>query len=182
MSNTQVTTWQIDPAHSSANFSIRHMMIAKVNGGFQKMSGSLRLDRANPSNSSIEAVIDAASIDTREPQRDAHLKGADFFDVEKHPTIAFKSRKVERTGDESYQITGELTIHGVSREVRLDVEAPDAEVKDPWGNVKLGASAVTKIRRKDFGLTWNAALEAGGVLVGDDVAITLDLQFVKRDG
>ncbi|MCM2279023.1 MAG: YceI family protein [Oligoflexia bacterium] len=177
---TSTANWQIDPAHSSANFSVKHMMIAKVHGGFQKLSGSLVYDERNPGSAVIEAVIDAASIDTREPQRDAHLKSADFFDVEKYPHLTFKSKKVTGSASEGFLLVGELTIHGVTKEVSLDVEPIGPALKDPWGNLKLGASATTKIKRKDFGLTWNAALEAGGVLVGDDVAITLDLQFVKK--
>lgn len=176
---TQTTLWEIDPAHSSANFSIRHMMIAKVHGGFTKLSGQLTLDRKDPSKSSVEAVIDAASIDTREPKRDEHLRSADFFDVQKYPSIAFKSKRVEQDGDGT-KVVGDLTLHGVTREVTLEVEGLDSEMKDPWGNVKIGASASTKIKRKEFGLTWNAALETGGVLVGDDVSITLDIQFIKK--
>ncbi|WP_413612784.1 YceI family protein [Bdellovibrio sp. HCB-110] len=173
------TTWQIDTAHSSANFSIKHMMIAKVHGGFEKLSGTLQYDASDVTKSYIEASIDAASINTREAQRDGHLKSADFFDVEKYPTINFKSKKVERDGDD-LKVTGDLTIHGVTKEVVLDVEGPSAEMKDPYGNIKIGISATTKIKRKDFGLSWNAALEAGGVLVGDDVAISLDVQFAKK--
>lgn len=174
-----MSQWQIDPAHSSANFSIKHMMIAKVHGGFEKLSGVLQYDPADVSKSSIEASIEASSINTREPQRDQHLKSADFFDVEKFPTLNFKSKKVEKDG-EDLKVTGDITIHGVTKEIVLNVEGPTAEVKDPYGNIKIGLSATTKIKRKDFGLTWNAALEAGGVLVGDDVSISLDIQFVKK--
>lgn len=172
-------TFQIDPSHSSASFSIKHMMIAKVHGGFQKMTGKLVYDAANPAKSSIEVSIEAASIDTREAQRDTHLRSPDFFDVEKYPTINFKSARVEKV-DDGLKVVGDLTIHGVTRSVTLDVEGPSVEMKDPWGNLKIGASATTKIKRKDFGLTWNAALEAGGFLVGDDVSIMLDVQFVKQ--
>ena len=168
-------TYQIDPSHSTANFSIKHMMIAKVHGGFEKLSGKFIYDAANPKNSSVEVSIDAASVNTREAQRDAHLKGADFFDVEKYPTLNFKSTSF---GDD--QIKGELTIHGVTKEVILDVDGPSEEIKDPWGNIKIALSGSTKIKRKDFGLTWNAALEAGGLLVADDVAITFDVQLVKQ--
>ncbi|MGE9743589.1 YceI family protein [Bdellovibrio bacteriovorus] len=171
--------WNIDPLHSSANFTIKHMMIAKVHGGFEKLSGSLNLDSSDITKSSIEAVIDAASINTREAQRDTHLKSADFFDVEKYPTLNFKSTKVEKDGDD-LKVTGDLTIHGITKEVVLAVEGPTAEMKDPYGNIKIGISATTKIKRKDFGLSWNAALEAGGVLVGDDVSISLDVQFAKQ--
>jgi polyisoprenoid-binding protein YceI len=171
--------YQIDSAHSTAGFSIKHMMIAKVHGSFQKLSGTLEFDPQNPALAKVDVAIDAASINTNEAQRDAHLKSADFFDVEKFPTLTFKSTKVEGTpGD--LKLVGDLTIHGVTKSVVLHVEGPSAELKDPWGNTKLGASATTKIKRKDFGLTWNAALEAGGLLVGDDVQITLDVQFVKQ--
>ncbi|WP_041577888.1 YceI family protein [Bdellovibrio bacteriovorus] len=173
------TKWNIDPMHSSANFTIKHMMIAKVHGGFEKLTGSLSLDSSDITRSSIEAVIDASSINTREAQRDTHLKSADFFDVEKYPTLNFKSTKVEKDGDD-LKVTGDLTIHGITKEVVLAVEGPTAEMKDPYGNIKIGISATTKIKRKDFGLSWNAALEAGGVLVGDDVSISLDVQFAKQ--
>ncbi|WP_413576224.1 YceI family protein [Bdellovibrio sp. HCB290] len=174
------TKWQIDSAHSSANFSIKHMMIAKVHGGFEKISGTLSLDASDITKSVVEASIEAASINTREGQRDAHLKSADFFDVEKFPTITFKSKKVERSGDDELKVTGDLTIRDITKEVVLEVEGPSAEHTDPWGNTKIGLSAKTKIKRKEFGLNWNAALEAGGVLVGDDVTITLDIQFAKN--
>ncbi len=172
--------WQIDPAHSSATFSIKHMMIAKVHGAFEKVSGELILDKENPVNSRVDATIAVESINTREAARDAHLKSADFFDVEKFPTIAFHSTGIERVGAGDLKVHGDLTIHGVTRSVTLAVEGPTDELKDPWGNTKIGASGSTKIKRKDFGLTWNAALEAGGVLVGDDVNITLDLEFAKQ--
>lgn len=173
-----MNTYHIDPSHSQVNFTIKHMMIAKVHGGFEKISGKFIYDPANFSNSSVDVTIDAASINTREPQRDTHLKSADFFDVEKYLTLTFKSTRFEKAGDD-LQIIGDLTIHGVTKSVVLDVEGPSEELKDPWGNAKVGASATTKIKRKDFGLTWNAALEAGGLLVGDDVSISIDVQFVK---
>lgn len=172
-------TYIIDPTHSAASFSIKHMMIAKVHGGFEKISGKLVYDSQNLSESNVEASIEVASINTRDAQRDAHLKSADFFDVEKFPTIEFKSSRIEKSGD-GLAILGNLTIHGVTKEVKLEVEGPSEEIKDPWGNIKIGASGSTKIKRKDFGLSWNAALEAGGFLVGDDVNITLEVQFVKQ--
>ena len=174
-----VTKYVIDPAHSTASFSVKHMMIAKVHGGFEKLSGFFNYDSQNPSLSSVEASIEVASINTRDAQRDAHLKSADFFDVEKHPSITFKSSRLEKSGD-SMVITGDLTIHGVTKKISLDVEGPTDEIKDPWENLKIGVSGSTTIKRKDFGLTWNAALEAGGILVGDDVNITLEVQFVKQ--
>ena len=177
--NKNAALWELDPSHSSANFSIRHMMLAKVQGNFTKLAGQLKLDSSNSANSSIEATIETASIDTREAKRDEHLRSADFFDVERFPTITFKSKRV-RLGASKSEVVGDLTIHGVTKEVTLEVEGLDTEVKDPWGNIKIGGSATTKIKRKDFGLIWNAALEAGGVLVGDDVAISLEVQFVKK--
>jgi len=171
--------YQIDPSHSSASFSIKHMMIAKVHGGFEKMSGKLDFDPAKPEKANLEVAIDASSINTREPQRDTHLKSADFFDVAKYPEITFKSTSVQGGGGE-LKVIGDLTIHGVTKQVTLDVEGPSQEMKDPFGNLKIGASATARIKRKEFGLTWNAALEAGGFLVGDDVSITLDVQFVKQ--
>lgn len=174
-----MSTYQIDPSHSSASFSIKHMMIAKVHGAFEKISGTLNYDPASPLNTAVDVAIEAASINTREAQRDAHLKSADFFDVEKYPVISFKSQSFEKSED-GYKVVGDLTIHGVTNKVTLAMESPSEELKDPWGNTKMAVSGTTKIKRKDFGLTWNAALEAGGVLVGDDVNITLDIQFVKQ--
>ncbi|MEP6715120.1 MAG: YceI family protein [Terriglobia bacterium] len=177
---TPVTsTWNLDPAHSVAEFKIRHMMISNVKGHFTGVSGVLTLDETDAANSHIEATIDAATINTGDAQRDTHLRSADFFDVEKFPTLSFKSTSVKRTGDDELEATGDLTIHGVTREVVFNVEGPTAPGKDPWGNTRRGLSAVTKINRKDFGLTWNAALETGGILVGEEVTITLDVQFIK---
>ncbi len=176
---TAVTTWNIDPAHSVAEFKVKHMMISNVKGRFTVFSGQLSLDEADVTNSKIEATIDAASIDTREAQRDAHLKSPDFFDVEKFPTLTFKSTRVTRRGDEELVVEGDLTIHGVTRTAKFNVEGPTAPAKDPWGNTRVGVSATTKISRKDYGLTWNAALETGGILVGEEVTITLEVEFIK---
>jgi len=176
-----MTTYLLDPAHSTIGFSIKHMMIAKVHGAFEKVSGKFLYDPAQPEKSSAEATIETASINTREPQRDGHLKSPDFFDAEKFPEITFKTKSIVASGDGELKLNGELTIKGVTKLVTLEAEKPSDEIKDPFGNVKIGVSAVTKIKRKDFGLTWNAALETGGVLVGDDVSISLDLQFVKKN-
>ena len=173
----QTTTWNIDPAHSAAEFKVRHMMISNVKGHFSKVSGELSLDESNVANSSVQASIEAASIETRDDQRDAHLKSADFFDVEKYPLISFKSDKIRQNGELS--VEGDLTIHGVTRRVTFDIEGPTPPTKDPWGNTRIAISGSTKINRKDFGLTWNAALETGGILVGDEVTINLDVEFVK---
>jgi len=172
-------TYQFDPAHSSANFTVRHMMIANVRGAFSKISGTVVYDTEKPGETTIAAEIDADSINTREDARDTHLKSADFLDVEKYPAITFKSKKVEYAGGGESDVTGDLTIHGVTKEVTLKVEGPTAEHKDPWGNVRVGASATTKIKRSDFGLTWNAMLEAGGILVGDDLKIELEIEMIK---
>lgn len=172
-------TYQIDPAHSSANFSIRHMMVTNVRGSFKKVTGTVVYDPENPSASTVNAEIDASSINTNEDQRDTHLRSADFLHVEQFPTITFRSTKVEKTGDDEFKIQGDLTIHGVTKPVTLEVEGPAPEGKDPWGNTRTGATAKTKIKRSDFGLTWNAALETGGILVGDDLKIELDLSLIK---
>jgi polyisoprenoid-binding protein YceI len=173
------STWSIDPAHSVAEFKVKHMMISNVKGQFTGVAGTLRLDESDLTQSQIEATIDASSIATGEAQRDAHLKSADFFDVEKFSTLAFRSTRIRRTGDGGLAVEGDLTIHGVTRGVVFAVEGPTAPAKDPWGNTRIGIAATTRINRKDFGLTWNAALETGGILVGEEVTITLDVQFVK---
>ena len=173
------TTWNLDAVHSVAEFKVKHMMISNVKGQFTGITGVLTLDESDVTNSSVEATIDATSISTRDAQRDAHLKSADFFDVEKFPTLTFKSTSVKRTGDDELAVTGDLTIHGVTHQVVFNAEGPTAAGKDPWGNTRVGLSAVTKINRKDYGLTWNSALETGGILVGEDITITLDVQFIK---
>jgi polyisoprenoid-binding protein YceI len=176
---TSTTTWNIDPAHTSVEFKVKHMMIANVKGHFSKVSGVLTRNESDPAKDRIEATIEAGSIQTRDEQRDAHLKSADFFHVEKFPTLHFRSTGVSVVGGGELSVEGDLTIHGVTKKVNFAVEGPTPPAKDPWGNTRIGLSASTKINRKDFGLTWNAALETGGILVGDDITITLDAQFVK---
>jgi len=176
---TAVTTWNIDPVHSVAEFKVKHMMISNVKGHFTGISGKLTRNEADHTKSQLEATIDATTINTREPQRDAHLKSADFFDVEKYPTLSFKSTRITRRREDELTVEGDLTIHGVTRTVSFAVEGPTAPSKDPWGNTRIGVSATTRINRKDYGLNWNTALETGGILVGDEVTITLDVQFVK---
>ena len=173
------TTWNIDPVHSNAEFKVRHLMISNVKGQFKGVTGTLKLDNADLTKSGVEVSIDAATINTNEAQRDAHLKSADFFDVEKFPTLTFKSTRVSKGKDGALTVAGDLTLHGVTRNVGFEVEGPSAPTKDPWGNTRIGLSATTRINRKDFGLTWNAALETGGLMVSDEVAITLDIQFIK---
>jgi polyisoprenoid-binding protein YceI len=176
---TAVSTWNIDPAHSHAEFKVRHMMISNVKGEFKGIKGTLKLNDADLTQSGVEVSIDAATIDTGEAQRDGHLKTADFLDVEKFPTLAFKSTGVVKGKKGELKVSGDLTIHGVTRNVEFEVEGSSAPVKDPWGNTRIGLSATTRINRKDFGLTWNAALETGGILVGEEINITLDVQFIK---
>ena len=176
---TATTTWNIDPAHSVAEFKVKHMMISNVKGQFAKVTGVLALDESDLTNSRVEALIEAASIETRDAQRDAHLKSADFLDVEKFPTLSFKSTRISQVRDGELALAGDLTIRGVTRKVLFSVEGPTPPTKDPWGNTRVAVSAIAKINRKDFGLTWNTALETGGILVGDEVTITLDVEFVK---
>jgi polyisoprenoid-binding protein YceI len=175
----KTSAWNLDPVHSVAEFKVRHMMISNVKGQFTGLSGILFRDESDVTKSRVEAAIDAASINTRDAQRDAHLKSADFFDVERFPALSFRSTAVKRAGGDALAVTGDLTIHGITREVVFQVEGPTEPNRDPWGNLRVGISASTKINRKDFGLTWNAALETGGILVGDEITITLDIEFVK---
>jgi polyisoprenoid-binding protein YceI len=177
---TQPTQWQIDPAHSAAHFSVRHLMISNVRGEFTKVSGNAVLDPSDPAKSSVEVSIDTSSIDTRELQRDEHLRSADFFDVANYPTLTFGSKKITPAGKDRFKVTGDLTIRGTTREVIFDVEGPVPPVKDPWGNVRTGVSATAKINRKDFGLVWNALTEAGGVVVGDEVSLTFEAELIQQ--
>ncbi|WP_205633974.1 YceI family protein [Labilithrix luteola] len=170
-------TWNIDPSHSGVTFKVRHLMITNVRGEFQKFSGAVKYDPSNLAASSAEATIEVGSINTKEQGRDDHLKSADFFDAAKYPNITFKSRAI-RQGKEGLEIVGDLTIRDQAREVVLQVEGPTPEQKDPWGNTRIGASAETKIKRSEFGITWNTVLEAGGVAVSDDIHIHLDLSLV----
>lgn len=179
-SSNTATHWVIDGAHSAASFSVRHMMITNVRGEFQKLSGSVTYDPKQPELARISAAIDVASINTREGQRDAHLRSPDFFDTEKHPQITFESTSVRPLRGGHLEVKGNLTIRGTTREVLLHVEGPTAEQVDPWGKARVGAQATTKIRRSEFGMTWNSAIEAGGVLVGDEVSITIDVSLVKQ--
>ena len=173
-----VTTWTIDPVHSSVEFAVRHLMITTVKGRFTDVAGTVVVDEARPQQAAAEITVGVASVDTREAQRDAHLRSADFFDAETFPTLTFRSRSVKDFTSQGFTLVGDLTLHGVTREVALDVTA-EGRSKDPWGGERAGYSAVTKIKRSDFGLTWNQLLETGGLAVSDDVKITLDVQLVK---
>lgn len=174
-----MSEWEFDLSHSSIEFWVRHLMVAKVRGRFGTWSGTLRFDEDNPANAAVEVQIDAASIDTKEETRDTHLRSADFLDVENHPKLVFKSTKVEKRDAKHYQVHGDLTVRGHSEPIVLDVEY-EGRVKDPWGNQRVVFSARTSVDRKKFGLTWNQALEAGGVLVGDKVEIEIEIQAVRK--
>ena len=172
-------SWTIDPAHAQITFSARHMMIMNVSGGFENFEGSVDFDEQDPTNSSVEVKIEVASLNTNESQRDEHLKSADFLDAEKYPYITFKSKRIEKIDDSHGRIIGDLTIRDVTKEVVLETEYL-GQAQSPWGTTSAGFNAHTKINRKDFGLTWNVALETGGVLVGDEVSINIELELVKQ--
>ncbi|MGH9660702.1 MAG: YceI family protein [Bryobacteraceae bacterium] len=171
--------WQVDRAHSAAQFSVRHLMVSTVRGHFGKLTGTVTYDPARPAAASLRAEVDVSTIDTREPKRDAHLKSPDFFDVAKYPTMTFKSTKVDPAGPGKLKVTGDLTIRGVTKPAVFEVEGLSQPVKDRLG-MRLGAMATAKINRKDFGMTWNRAIEAGGVTVGDEVTITIDVELVQK--
>jgi polyisoprenoid-binding protein YceI len=171
--------WAIDPVHSSAEFAIRHLMITTVRGRFTDVQGTVVIDDADVAKSSVEVTVGVASIDTREAQRDAHLRSADFFDAEKFPAITFRSTAIRDVADDAFKLAGNLTIHGVTREVVLDASS-EGRARDPWGGDRAGFHATTRIKRSDFGLTWNQVLEAGGVVVGEDVKISIDVELVKQ--
>jgi polyisoprenoid-binding protein YceI len=173
-------TWQIDPVHSTIGFTVRHMTISSVKGQFDKFAGTITADGTDPASASIDATIDTSSIDTRSADRDADLKSANFLDVAKYPTMTFKSKKIEAAGPGKFNVIGDLTLHGVTKEVTLAVEVPGAPIKDPWGNTRAGASATTTISRKDFGLVWNKMIEAGGAVVGDAISVEINVEAVKK--
>lgn len=174
------STWQIDPQHSSAQFAVRHLGLSTVRGAFSKLSGTMIRDDQDITNSSVEVTIDVNTVDTREPDRDKDLRSERFFDVAHFPTMTFKSKKVEQVAPGKLRVTGDLTIRGTTREVTLDVDGPTAPVKDPWGNQRLAATGTTKINRQDYGVKWNAKLDNGGVVVGDEVNITLDVEMIQK--
>jgi polyisoprenoid-binding protein YceI len=174
------TTWTIDPDHSNVGFKVRHLMVSNVKGNFEKHTGVVEINDRDITKSKIEVSIDTNSINTNVQKRDEHLRSADFFDVAKYPAMTFVSKKVAKAGKDKLKVTGDLTLHGITKQVVLDVEGPTKESKDPWGNFRKGATATTKINRKDFGLVWNAALETGGVAVGEEITITLEIEMVKK--
>ena len=172
--------WKIDPAHSSAQFSVRHMAISTVRGAFSKVNGVIALDDKDITKSTVDVTIEVTTVDTREPGRDNDLRSDKFFDVAHFPTMTFKSKKVEQVSPGKLRVTGDLTIRGTTKEVVLDVEGPTAPVKDPWGNQRAAATATAKVNRQDFGVKWNATMDNGGVVVGDDVNITIDVEMIKQ--
>ena len=176
---TKAATWNLDKSHSTAEFSVRHLMISNVRGHFSELSGTLEYDPVRIERNAVSVAIQAASVETRDEKRDAHLKSADFFEVEQFPEIAFRSTTWQHKNDDELLVTGDLTIHGVTQPVTLTVERTP-EMRDPWGGTRVGFTGRTKINRKDFGLGWNVAMEAGGVLVGDDVTITIEAEFVRQ--
>ena len=174
------TTWQVDPAHTAAGFSVKHMMIATVRGQFKGVTGTVNWDDQDISNSVVDVTIDANTVDTGEPKRDADLKSANFFDVAHYPTITFKSTKIERISAAKMKVAGNLTIRGITKPVVLDVEGPSGAVKDPWGNTRVALNATTTVNRMDYGVKWNAKMDGGGIVVGDDVNINIDLEMIKK--
>lgn len=176
---TTPVTWKIDPSHSHVEFAVRHLMISTVKGRFGEIDGFVTMTEGDPATASVDATISVASIDTREPQRDAHLRSADFFDAEKFPTLTFKSRRVVRHANGGFALVGDLTIHGVTREIAFDVVSEGAG-RDPWGNERAGFSAKATISRKDFGLMWNQLLETGGLAVSDEVKISIDTELIAN--
>lgn len=177
---SQAEAWKIESEHSQAGFSIRHMMVSKVNGQFNRVAGSVDYDGKDISKAKVNAEIDIAKVDTGESDRDKHLLTPDFFDLAKYPKMTFVSEKIQRQGDGKFTMTGKLTLHGVTKEVTLNCEGPTPQVKDPYGNICIGASASTKINRKDFGLTYNKVMDNGGAILADEVPVTIDLELVKK--
>ena len=175
------TEWTVDPAHSTASFTVKHMMVSTVRGEFGKITGTATVNKPDYSDAQVDITIDATTVDTREPKRDAHLRSPDFFDVQKFPTLTFKSKRVDKGKEKGHlNLVGDLTMHGVTKEVTFDVTGPSQEMKTPFGTIAMGAEAKAKINRKDFGLNWNKALEAGGVLVSEDVNIDINLELSKK--
>jgi polyisoprenoid-binding protein YceI len=174
------STWKIDPAHSAAHFAVKHLVVSTVRGDMGPVSGTVVLDEADPTKSTVTASVDATAINTRDAKRDEHLRSPDFLDTAKHPTVTFTSSKIEKVADGQYKVTGDLTLRGVTKPVVLTVEGSPTPVRDPFGNTKLGGSATTRIDRQDFGIAWSKSLDAGGLVVGDTVDITIDLELTKQ--
>jgi polyisoprenoid-binding protein YceI len=176
----QSSSWNVDSAHSHVSFTVRHLVISNVRGDFAKTTGTVTLDEKDVTKSSVEATIDVNTIDTREPKRDEHLKSPDFFDAAKYPTITFKSTKVEKAGKDGLKVTGDLTMHGVTKPVVLNVTGPTDEIKDPWGMTRRGVSAKAKLNRNDYGVSYSKVIEGGGAMVGNEISVELELELVKK--
>jgi polyisoprenoid-binding protein YceI len=174
------STWQIDPAHSAAQFAVKHLAISTVRGAFTSVKGTVQFDDKDITKSSVDVTVDVNSVDTRQPDRDKDLRSDHFFDAEHFPAITFKSKRVEQVSPGKLKITGDLTIHGITKEVVLDVDGPTGPVKDPWGNQRMAINATTKINRQDFGVKWNATMDNGGVVVGDEVSIVIDAEMIPK--
>jgi polyisoprenoid-binding protein YceI len=174
------STWEIDPSHSSVEFQVRHLMVTTVKGSFEKLKGTIELNDKDITKSSVDVTVETASVNTHEPRRDGHLRSADFFDAEKFPVATFKSTKVERAGKDKLKVTGDLTIHGVRKPVVLMVDGPSAALKDPFGRTVRGLSAKGKLNRKDYGINWNKTLDAGGVMVGDEVKLEISAELAEK--
>jgi len=172
--------WDIDPHHSSAQFAVKHLMISTVRGQFHGVTGTVNWDDQDITKSTVDVTIDTTTVDTQEPNRDKDLKSENFFDVAKYPTMTFKSKKIEQAGAGKLKVTGDLTIHGVAKEVVLDVEGPTPPIKDPWGNTRVAFNATTTVNRQDFGVKWNKTMDGGGVVVSDNVNVTIDAEMVKK--
>ena len=177
----QVNTYDVDPAHSAAQFSVRHLGISTVRGQFSKVTGKVQLDEKDVTKSHVEVTVDVNTLDTREPDRDKDVKSENFLDAAKYPTMTFKSKGISVVGDGKLKMTGDLTIHGVTKEVTFDVDGPTPAIKDPWGFIRRGAQATTKINRKDFGINYNKVLDNGGLVVGDELTITIDLEMTRKE-
>jgi polyisoprenoid-binding protein YceI len=176
----QVNTWQIDPAHSNAQFAVRHLAISTVRGEFTKIAGQAQIDEKDITKSQIEVTIDATTLNTRVPDRDKDVKSPNFLDVAQYPAMTFKSKRIAVAGEGKLKLIGDLTVHGVTKEVTFEVESLSAPIKDPWGNQRRGAAATAKINRQDFGVSFNKTMQAGELVVGNDVTITLDIELVKK--
>ena len=176
---TATSTWTIDPAHSGAEFAVKHLMVSTFKGHFRSLEGTVHLGEDNPANSSVVASVDVASVDTQNPDRDAHLRSDDFFNAERYPKMTFRSTRVERVDETNWKVTGEFTIRDVTKEVVLDTEY-EGRIVDPWGNDRIGFTARTELSRKEFGVRWNTAIESGGVVVGDRVRISLNIEIVRQ--
>jgi len=178
--SANTTTFDIDSSHTSAQFAVKHLVVSTVRGALGQVSGTLQFDASDPAKSTVEATIDTRGVNTNDAKRDEHLRGPDFLDTERYPTVTFKSKSAERTSDGKYKVTGDLTLKGVTKEVVLEVEGATTPIKDPFGNIKLGGVARTKINRQDFGVSWSRTLDGGGLVVGDEVDIVIDIEVNQR--